>query len=133
MQKKKGDLTFKTFQIRNRIRCSTIQGSQSLKGGIRHFSENWDLSDWALAINGEAGELANLVKKLRRGDFSHMIGDPLDTVPDGSEVDVREQLGQELADIITYCDLMLSALGMDTGLTVEGKFLMVSERWGYEG
>ena len=30
--------------------------------------DDWDADDWRLALLGEVGELANLFKKVRRGD-----------------------------------------------------------------
>jgi NTP pyrophosphatase (non-canonical NTP hydrolase) len=67
-----------------------------------------------VALVGEAGELCNLLKKVRRGDFT-----------------VDEQLHEivsEIADIIIYADLLMSMLGVDTGQEVERKFDEVSAR-----
>lgn len=53
---------------------------------------DWSLLDWTMALLGEVGELANALKKLRRGDT------PL--------LDVREALADECVDVLTYLDLV---------------------------
>lgn len=74
-------------------------------------------NDWALAIAGEAGELCNLLKKVRRGDF---------TVDEK-----RADILAEIADIITYCDSLMSRLHANTGIEVLRKFDEVSKRCGF--
>lgn len=106
-------MTFSEFQAMNRARC---------EAGFKHSVEphgSWPFQNWALAIAGESGELCNLVKKVLRGDF------PLE--------DKRVELLKELADIITYADLMVSSLSGDTGTEVLSKFQEVSRRIGYTG
>lgn len=101
-------LTFEEFQALNVKRCE-----ESF-----HSCSDWTPGDWALAIAGEAGELCNVLKKVRRGDFT--INDRLGDI-----------LG-EIADIITYCDLLMSRLDADTGAEVLRKFDEVSKRCGFE-
>lgn len=100
-------LTFKRFQALNSMRCLVAFDSCS----------SWELQDWVLAICGEAGELANLMKKIRRGDFEI--------------ADKAEEIFAELADIITYCDLALSYSGADTETVLRNKFREVSARQGF--
>ena len=103
---------FAAFQNTNRRRCEEAFGHR-----VAWDEPSWPLENWALAICGEAGELANLVKKCLRGDFT-----------------VQEKRGEildELADVITYCDLAISSLGADTGETVWAKFRKVSDRVGW--
>ena len=65
----------------------------------------------ALAICGEAGELANLVKKMWRGD------------------DVaQEQLQEEIADIRIYLEHLARHLQIDLDRACENKLDVVSER-----
>lgn len=105
-------MRFSEFQELNARRCR------------EHFHElttegTWGISDWCLAIAGEAGELCNALKKVKRGDRT------LD--------EARGDLLEELADVITYCDLAISALGAQTDQVVAGKFDAVSERVGWKG
>ena len=103
-------LTYRTFQEQNADRCNS-----GVFGG--HTVEDWPVQNWALAIAGEAGELCNLVKKALRGDF------PLE--------EKRQEILEEIADVITYCDLLMSRLGADTATEVRRKFDIVSQRVGY--
>jgi len=59
-----------------------------------HAVEQWSAIRWALALFGEAGELANAVKKLIRGD--------------GSKAAVAE----EIADVLIYHDLLGARMNM---------------------
>lgn len=105
-------LTFREFQAMNKQRCTEGFGH-----GVAWDNETWPLQNWALAIAGEAGELCNLVKKCLRGDFT--VGEK------------RAEILAELADVMTYCDLAMSALSADTGETVLAKFDVVSQRIGW--
>lgn len=55
------------------------------------------LNDWAAFLAGEVGEMCSLLKKLRSEDY------PLEQV--------REEVVEEIADIIVYANLMLVELG----------------------
>ena len=77
----------------------------------------FDIFDWALAIAGESGELCNLLKKVKRKDF--LISDK------------KKEILQELADIITYCDLAMTNLEANTEEELIDKFKIVSKRFDY--
>lgn len=104
--------TFAHFQETNRLRCE-----EGFRHNVDWDDPVWPLQNWALAIAGEAGELCNLVKKCLRGDFTVQ----------SKNVEILN----ELADIITYCDLAISSLGGETGPTVWAKFDEVSARIGW--
>lgn len=76
---------------------------------------NWDLSDWMTAIAGEVGEAANLVKKINRGDFEL----------DGK---MAIELGKEIADVMTYCFIVLDCIGRPAEEALIEKFDEVSKR-----
>jgi NTP pyrophosphatase (non-canonical NTP hydrolase) len=99
-------MTFKEFQKLNETRCKAL------------FHDHWPVENWALAIAGEAGELCNLVKKVIRGDFT------LESK--------RQEILKEVADVMTYCDLLATELGADTGDEILKKFDEVSARYGYQ-
>jgi len=111
-------MNFDEFQEKNKKRCELI--FHKIRYSTKKPSEPYFIEDWALAICGEAGELANLTKKIRRGSIL------LDSEVDG--ISTRKRLAYELADIITYCDLMMTALGHNTGKIVNEKFNIVSQR-----
>ena len=51
---------------------------------------------------------------------------------DDTDSDVlMQKLGQELADVVIYCDLMAQAAGLDLSTCVQAKFNEVSERNGF--
>jgi NTP pyrophosphatase (non-canonical NTP hydrolase) len=79
------------------------------KGSL--ISDSEVLSFLALAICGEAGELANLVKKLWRGD----------------EVD-RDKIRDEIADIRIYLEHLSRHLDIDLDKACETKLEEVHER-----
>lgn len=101
------DLTFKQFQRRNAERCR-----------VAFDPDLHTVEFFMIAIAGETGEMCNLYKKVMRGDFS------LETQ--------RTEILNELADIITYCDLLITKLGADTEDVLIDKFRTVSKRRGYE-
>ena len=107
-------LTFREFQDLNKRRCEEGFGHP-----VAFDEPYWPFQNWALAIAGEAGELCNLVKKCLRGDF---------TIEEK-----RSEILAELADVMTYCDLAMSALDADTASELKGKFDEVSRRIGWAG
>src|SRR6266478_7991104 len=97
-------MQFSEFQWMNAKRCQQAF----------HLVDDWSPQDWALALAGEVGELCNLLKKVKRGDF------PLEQV--------RKDVLKEVADIITYADLLMTNLGANTEDELLGKFHEVSAR-----
>lgn len=74
-----------------------------------------DIHFLALALCGEAGELANLIKKCWRGDRSLR----------NAEVDLAE----ELADVRIYLELLASMLKIDLDAAVCAKLPELYARW----
>ena len=77
---------------------------------------HWTPAHWMQALVGEVGELANILKKVDRGDF------PM--------ADVRIDVARELADIQTYLDILALKLDVDLGAATVDKFNEVSDRVG---
>lgn len=73
---------------------------------------------------GEAGETANVVKKLRRAE-TNVKGalDPEHPV-------LINHLAEEIADTLIYLDLLAAFYGIDLGAAVAAKFNKVSKREG---
>jgi NTP pyrophosphatase (non-canonical NTP hydrolase) len=74
---------------------------------------------------GEAGETCNVVKKLRRAECG-MRG-VLDADPAG----LLARLADELADTVTYADLLATYYGIDLAAAIASKFNRVSELQGF--
>lgn len=94
-------------------------------------TEPWTLADWSNAMCGEAGEAANVVKKVRRIDTGtdRAAGRFL------SDADERlrlvNALADELADVVIYADLVAANAGIDLSESIIRKFNAVSEREGF--
>jgi NTP pyrophosphatase (non-canonical NTP hydrolase) len=69
----------------------------------------------ALGLAGEAGEVANVVKKLLR---------------DGDDQNLRADLGLELADVLTYLLLLADECGVDLVDMYRIKTTLNERRWG---
>lgn len=94
-------LTFQFLREQNANRC--IESFKSC--------DNWFISDWAMALTGELGELCNFLKKSNRGEY----------------VDAKN-IEYELADIQIYLDLLAYKLDVDLEKAVREKFNIVSDR-----
>jgi NTP pyrophosphatase (non-canonical NTP hydrolase) len=106
-----------TFAVLREANLARLPRFRNRQGEIAHPSpdgSDWSLADWIVAVTGELGELANLQKKVRRGDFT------LDAA--------RVELGEELADVATYLDILAMRYGVDLGQAVVDKFNEVSRR-----
>jgi NTP pyrophosphatase (non-canonical NTP hydrolase) len=100
---------------------STTNLSRAARWHTRGLDE-WSPSDWLVAVTGELGELASLMK-MRNRERDGLEGNKF------SPTD--EQVANELADIATYLDLLAVSLGVDLGEAVRRKFNIVSERMGF--
>ena len=105
-----------TIRQANRRRLPEFRDRQGRLCHTGDDAQDWALSQWANAVCGELGEAANLIKKIERGDFT------LD--------EAREELGKELADVLTYLDLLALRAGIDLGAAYRAKFNEVSDRVG---
>jgi len=106
-----GTLTFAFLRRRNVQRCEDVF----------HPLRDWSPTDWACAMAGEAGELCNVVKKMRRLDGA----DAKDDTPDRRD-SLTVEAAVELADTVIYADLVAARLGIDLGRAVIAKFNAVS-------
>lgn len=112
-------LTFAKLQEVSAARCARWHH------GFPHGKSDWSGADWSNAMQGEAGEAGNVVKKLRRIE-TNTVGskDP------GHEA-LLDKLGEELADTIIYADLLATFYGIDLATHVVAKFNAVSVREGF--
>jgi NTP pyrophosphatase (non-canonical NTP hydrolase) len=96
-------LDLASFRAANIERCE----------GDFHELSVWSPTDWACAAAGELGEACNMIKKLRRGQ----------------DIDLQA-IGFELADAVTYIDLLAVRLQRDLALDMITKFNIISDRSG---
>lgn len=71
--------------------------------------KSWSANDYMVAVAGELGEAAGLLKKRRRGE----------NIP-------TDHIAHELADVLIYLDLLAAKLGVDLEQAVIDKFNRVS-------
>ena len=110
-------MRYSEFSAINRARCES-------PSGFNHALSSWSTSDWMTAVVGEAGEAANIVKKLNRCR---------DGIPGNTETEkeLRKKLGEEIADTAIYLDLMAQSLGFDLEKLIASKFNATSAKIGY--
>lgn len=110
-------MKYEEFTLANKTRCEALEG-------FNHRISSWSESDWLIAVLGELGELANVVKKLNR---------VRDGVPGNRETEAQlcAMAVDELADTFVYLDLLSWRLGVDMMEAVSRKFDEVSKRIGY--
>jgi NTP pyrophosphatase (non-canonical NTP hydrolase) len=106
-------LTFDAFRAANVARCVKWHPA-----GIA----SWSPSDWLTAVTGELGELASLLKMRNR---------ERDGLPGNKFSPTDKHVADELADVLTYLDLLAAVLGVDLGRAAVAKFNEVSERVGF--
>jgi len=110
------NMKFSTLRAANLARIPLFKNA---KGEAYHREDDgsdWSLNDWYTAVMGEAGELGNDLKKVRRGDYT------LD--------EKRAKIGKEIADVIIYIDILALQVGLDLDAIICSKFNEVSRRVG---
>ena len=93
--------------------------------GFPNDDATWSGADWSNAMAGEAGEACNVVKKLRRAELG--LRGRLDPNP----TTLVNRLAEELADTITYADLVATYYGIDLAEAITQKFNAVSSLQGF--
>lgn len=109
-------LTFNTLRGGNIKRLPQFKNKKGEPAHSAADGSDWALSAWSNAVCGELGEAANLIKKIERGDFTLE--------------EAREELGKELADVVTYLDILAFRAGIDLGQATMDKWNEVSIRVG---
>jgi len=88
-----------------------------------HKINDWTPTDWACAMAGECGEACYLIKKYRRLDEADQSKDTV-----RHRAFLIEAIGNELADVVIYADLLAFRFGLSLGDEVRAKFNEVSIR-----
>jgi NTP pyrophosphatase (non-canonical NTP hydrolase) len=109
-------LSFRTLRAANEQRLPQFKDAKGRQAHSQSDGSDWSPADWMTASVGELGELANIMKKVRRGDLT------ID--------EARPEMAKELADVVTYLDILAKQLDIDLGEAVREKFNEVSRRVG---
>lgn len=91
---------------------------------FKHTLGSWTLMEWGCAIAGEAGELCNILKKIRRREQ----GIAGSRIPLEME---RVKMMHEMADVIIYCDLLAAREGIELAQAIAEKFNITSIEVGF--
>ena len=103
-------LTFEQFSEINRARCRAWMGEADT---VEHH---------LIGLVGEVGELCNEWKKEDRVAHNR---------PGSPPCALRRDMGNELADVIIYCDLVAKHYEIDLEEALISKFNATSERYGF--
>lgn len=109
-------LSFKTLRQANQQRLPTFRNRQGELAHSKKDGSDWTPAQWLQAVIGELGEYANIRKKFERGDIT--AGEFFDAAC------------KELADVVTYLDILAGQLSIDLGEATRQKFNEVSQRVG---
>ena len=109
-------LTFNTLRGGNLARLPQFKNKHGALAHSKADGSDWSPAQWLQAVTGELGEYANLRKKFERGDLT--------------AEEFKAQAASELADVVTYLDILAFQLGIDLGRATMDKFNEVSMRVG---
>lgn len=87
--------------------------------------DTWSPNDWFAAMVGEAGELANALKKVKRLD------DGIERTDRGSREELLQKVATEIGDTFIYLDLLCQRMGLDMYTCISDTFNRVSRREGF--
>jgi NTP pyrophosphatase (non-canonical NTP hydrolase) len=100
------------FDVLREANAARVGLFKNAKGETQHSGvgagDEWTPNDWFTAMAGELGEAGNVLKKIRRGDFT------MD--------EARHKVAQELADVVIYLDMLAHACGINLGQAVMDTF-----------
>lgn len=108
------NLSFKTLRQANVARLPLFKNKHGELAHSKADGSDWNPAQWLQAAVGELGEYANVRKKFERGDLTYE--------------EFCLKASEELADVITYLDILAMQLGIDLGEAVNAKFNKVSDR-----
>lgn len=123
----KPSLTFTELRAGNIARLPVFKNRKGEPAHTEPDGSDWSLLEWCGAAAGELGELANLAKKVRRGDVG--LDDLIDE-GNGHMLTVRAWIAKECADVACYLDIIALQAGADLGEATREKFNEVSDRVG---
>lgn len=112
--------------MHNQLNFSYLRHTNQARRDAWHGTDEWVSSDWSNEMCGEAGEAANIVKKLRRIE----TGAVRDGLTDRD--DLINALGLELADVIICVDLLAMYFDIDLADFIIHKFNSVSRKNGFD-
>jgi NTP pyrophosphatase (non-canonical NTP hydrolase) len=89
----------------------------------------WSLLEWAGAMCGEAGEAANIAKKIKRIEIG--LSNKETGIDRRDEAALKIKMAMEIGDTIVYGLIVLSLLGQDASGILAYVFNKKSEEYGF--
>lgn len=99
--------------------------------GFPGNADGWSLADWSNAMQGEAGEAGNVVKKLRRIETGIRQTERGAMSAEEMRRELLAKLATEIGDTFIYLDLLAQAAGLSLNRCVLDTFNRVSFREGF--
>lgn len=100
-----------------RLRAANLVRLPKFGHGNIHSLGAWGPMQWGCAVAGEVGELCNVLKKYER---------QMPTDPDRDTL--TADIGEEIADVVIYLDLLAAYFAMDMRRLIESKFNKTSKK-----
>lgn len=89
------------------LRAANVERLPAFEGHTKPDVSDWTLLEWAGCMAGEAGEAIGVAKDMRRGrDLDYY----------------RQQLADEIADVVIYADILAFRAGINLAEAVVAKF-----------
>lgn len=109
-----------SLRVLNRRRCDKWHDAEV---------DDWTLGDWGNAFGGEAGELQNVVKKIRRRTSGTSTAY---NTPEMGPLQLKA--AEECADVLLYLDLLMWKAGLTPaqllgGLQDKSNLVSVAQGW----
>ena len=98
----------------NIVRLPLFKNAKGERAHSKIDGSDWSRGEWMCALVGEVGELANLLKKVQRGDMTLS--------------EAHGAIANELADVQTYLDILAFQCGVDLAGATIRKWNEVSHR-----
>jgi NTP pyrophosphatase (non-canonical NTP hydrolase) len=99
-------------------------------GGFDHPLDAWSVLEWAGAAAGEAGEAANVAKKMSRFDYGFSVAKARAGM---TRDELKKKLAQEMADTFHYHLLLAASEGIDFEQAIRDTFNNKSVETGWPG
>jgi NTP pyrophosphatase (non-canonical NTP hydrolase) len=128
------DLTFDVLREANTRRLPLFKNRKGEPAHSEPDGSDWLFSAWANAAAGEFGEVAEaLLDFMIFTKVAHHLGKGSDLIKKIERGDVtveekRDALADELADVVTYLDILAMRAGINLGEATIRKWNVVSER-----
>jgi NTP pyrophosphatase (non-canonical NTP hydrolase) len=100
----------------NKLTFAKLRQKNLQRVGEIHNCGQWQYPEWVMAVCGELGEMANILKKVKRGSKKW-------------NKTTKLAVQREIADTLIYLDLLAQSLDIELDIAVIEKFNLVSKKY----